>query len=91
MRHRIEFVTAIALGLSISLTLFIALDAFTPDLFIIVSCMLFVAMVELTAPDIIEVPWRGKLNWLLGVGLVVSLLFLGRRVAEIVPTQGFLP
>jgi hypothetical protein len=53
--------------------------------------MLFVAIVELTAPDVITIPWRRKLGWFTVLGLLVSSVLLGRRVLEIIPDGSLFP
>lgn len=90
MRQRLQFITAVVLGISAFLTLVVALDAFAPDLFFIISFMMFIAIVELTAPDVISIPWQRRLNWFTVIGLIVSIILLGRRIVETVP-EGFSP
>lgn len=85
MRQRLQFITLVVLGFSFLLALAAALGPFEPDLLFIVSFMLFVAIVELTAPDVITVPWRRKLGWFTVLGLLVSGVLLSRRVLETIP------
>lgn len=90
MGQRLQFITAIVLGISAFLTLIVALGAFSLDLFFLVSFMMFVAVIELTAPDVIDIPWRRKLPWFTVAGLLLSTVLLGRRIVETLPDGGLL-
>lgn len=91
MRQRLQFITLVVLGFSLFLALAAALGEFEPDLLFIVVFMLFVAIVELTAPDVITVPWRRRLGWFTVLGLLVSSVLLSQRILETLPDGSLLP
>ena len=91
MRHRLRFVIAVVLGLPTIFVLFLALGSLTLELFFIISFITFIAVVEMTAPDIVSVPWRRKLNWVIIVGLMISSLLLGHRIMTVLPDQWLSP
>ena len=88
MNHRTQFITATILGVSVLLTLFVALGVFSLDLFVIISFLIFTAIVEVTSTDVVKVPWRRKLYRFIVVCLIFSSILLGRRVLELLPEGG---
>jgi hypothetical protein len=73
-------------GIAAVLALF---DGFTIDLFYIICFIGFVAVVEMTEPQYVDPPWRSKLDWVVGAGLVGSALIVIRTALALLP-DGFL-
>lgn len=66
------------------------LEAFSYELFFVLSLIGFLVVVELTAPFRVTPQWRARLKWLIAVGLAVFGYIVVRRILAILP-PGVLP
>lgn len=81
--RRMTFVhsqTAWMLG---SLLVLVLLDAFSYELFFVVSLIGLLIVTELTAPMIVSPAWRRRLRWPIAIGLLVFVGIVARRIYEI--------
>lgn len=62
------------------LVVLVALDAYSPELFFVVSLIGLLVVTELTAPVVVVPPWRRRVRWLVVAGLVVFGAVVIRRV-----------
>ncbi|MBX0297793.1 hypothetical protein [Haloarcula nitratireducens] len=84
-RRRHQFVVgnvAWMVGAVLVLTL---LGSLSLELFFVVSLIGFLVVVELTAPFAVTPTWRGRLKWLIGLGLLVFGYIVIRRILAILP------
>jgi len=70
------------LGAALVLTL---LGSLSVELFFVVALIGFLVVVELTAPFAVTPRWRGRLKWLIGLGLLVFGYIVVRRILAILP------
>lgn len=85
MYRRARFVRANVAWLSASLLVLILLDAFSYELFFVISLIGFLVVTELTAPFSITPAWRKRLRWLILLGLIVFAYIVIKRILAILP------
>lgn len=61
------------------------LDTLTLEFFFVLSLIGFLIVTELTAPFNMTPEWRGRLKWIIGLGLIVFGYIVVRRILEIIP------
>lgn len=62
------------------------LDAFSYELFFVVSLIGFLVVTELTAPFSVTPRWRRRLRWIIALGLVGFGYVVARRILELLPS-----
>lgn len=85
MYRRVRFIHANVAWLSGALFLLVLLDAFSYELFFVVSLIGFLVVTELTAPFSITPAWRKRLRWIIGLGLLGFTYVVVKRILEILP------
>jgi len=88
-RRRERFVvgqTAWMLAAVLALAL---LDAFSYELFFVVSLIGFLVVTELTAPFAVTPRWRSRLKWVILLGLAGFAYVVVRRILAILPSGVF--
>jgi hypothetical protein len=88
-RRRQRFIhgqVAWMLGTVLALAL---LGSLSYELFFVVSLIGFLVVTELTAPFNVTPRWRGRLKWLIGIGLLGFGYIVVRRILEILPPGVF--
>jgi hypothetical protein len=65
------------------------LDAFSYELFFVVSLIGFLVITELTAPFAVTPRWRSRLKWVILIGLVAFAYVVVRRILAILPPGVF--
>ena len=86
MDRRLRFVfvqSAGMVGVALGLML---LNMLTLSLFLIVSYIGLLVVIELTAPFAVTPPWRPRLRWLVLLGFSVFTYFVIRQIFAILPT-----
>ncbi|MXR40703.1 hypothetical protein GRX01_04995 [Halobaculum sp. WSA2] len=84
-RRRARFVRAqLAWSLAAVLAL-VLLESLSYELVFVTTLIGFLVVTELTAPFAVTPTWRGRLRWLIGLGLLVFGYVVIRRVIEILP------
>lgn len=66
-----------------ALLVLLTLEAFSYELFFVLSLIGFLIVTELTAPVIVTPTWRRRLKWPIGIGLLVFGYIVARRIYEI--------
>lgn len=84
-RRRQQFVIGNMAWLLGSLLVLSLLGSLSPELFFVVSLIGFLVVVELTAPFTVTPAWRGRLKWLIGIGLAAFGYIVVRRILDILP------
>lgn len=85
MYRRARFVRANVAWLSATLLVLVLLEAFSFELFFVVSLIGFLVVTELTAPFSITPAWRKRLRWLILPGLLVFAYIVVKRILAILP------
>jgi len=85
MYRRARFVRANVAWLSATLLVLVLLEAFSFELFFVVSLIGFLVVTELTAPFSITPAWRKRLRWLILAGLLVFAYVVVKRILAILP------
>ncbi|MFB6227413.1 MAG: hypothetical protein ABEH88_02330 [Halobacteriales archaeon] len=88
-RRRQRFIhgqVAWMLGTVLALAL---LGSLSYELFFVVSLIGFLVVTELTAPFNVTPRWRGRLKYLIGLGLLVFGYIVVRRILAILPPGVF--
>ncbi|WP_324759613.1 hypothetical protein [Haloarcula montana] len=85
-RRRQQFVHGQALWMLGTVLVLAALNALTLDLFFVVTLIGFLVVVELTAPINVTPRWRGRLKWLILLGLLGFGYIVIRRILDILPS-----
>lgn len=62
-----------------------ALDALSYELFFVCSLLVFLVMLEVTAPFNVTPEWRRRLRWLALLGLGVFGYIVVRRILALIP------
>ncbi len=65
------------------------LDAFSYELFFVVSLIGFLVVTELTAPFAVTPRWRRRLKWIILLGLAGFAYVVVRRILAILPPGVF--
>lgn len=89
MYRRARFVRANVAWLSGALLALVLLEAYSHELFFVVSLIGFLVVTELTAPFAITPAWRRRLRWIILVGLVGFAYVVVKRILEILPSGLF--
>lgn len=84
-RRRQRFVHATVAWMLGAVLVLALLEAATLELFFVVSLIGFLVVVELTAPFNLTPRWRGRLRWLILVGLLGFGYIVVRRILDILP------
>jgi len=66
-----------------------ALGALTIQLFFVLSLIGLLVVIELTAPFNVTPRWRKRLKWFVGLGLVVFVVVVVRRILAVLPQGVF--
>jgi len=61
------------------------LGSLTLELFFVISLIGFLVVTELTAPFTVTPAWRGRLKWIVALGLAVFAYIVVRRILAILP------
>jgi membrane protein implicated in regulation of membrane protease activity len=64
-------------------------DVLTVEIFFIISLVIFLVLVELTAPFAVTPNWRTRLKWLIFLGLLAFSYIMVKRVLEYIPPGVF--
>lgn len=82
-RRRLQFVYAQTAAMVASIITLVLLDAFTLELFFVLSLIGLLITTELTAPFTVTPQWRRRLRWVILLGLVGFGYLVARRIATI--------
>lgn len=63
----------------------VLLGSLTYELVFVVSLIGFLVVTELTSPFNVTPRWRGRLKWIIALGLVIFGVIVVRRILEILP------
>lgn len=83
--RRVQFVGATVAWMTAALVGLTALEAYSLELFFVVSLVGFLVVTELTAPTIATPPWRKRLRWFIALGLLGFGAVVIRRILRILP------
>ena len=84
-QRRRRFLHGQTAWMATSIVVLALLDAFTPELFFVLSFIGFLVVVELTAPFNVTPRWRARLKWIILAGLLVFGYVVVRRILAILP------
>lgn len=84
-RRRNRFVHGHVAWMLVAVVLLLALEAYSHELFFVLSLIGFLVVTELTAPFRVTPPWRRRLRWIIVAGLAVFGYVVVRRILEILP------
>jgi hypothetical protein len=73
--------------ISASLITLVIFGVYSLEILYIVSLCIFVAIIEMTSPSEISIPWRTSLYRVVIAGLVVFLMLSTRAVLLLIPDQ----
>lgn len=83
--RRVQFVGATIAWMAITLLGLAALEAYSLELFFVVSLVGFLVVTELTAPSVASPPWRKRLRWFIALGLLAFGAVVIRRILRVLP------
>lgn len=83
--RRLRFVHALVGWMLAALVVLATLDALRYELFVVVSLVGLLVVLELTAPVAATPRWRARLRWLVAAGLFVFAVVVVRRVLALLP------
>lgn len=83
--RRVQFVGATVAWMAITLVGLTALEAYSLELFFVVSLVGFLVVTELTAPTVAKPPWRKRLRWFIALGLLGFGTVVIRRILAVLP------
>ena len=66
-----------------------ALGSLTLELVFVVSLIVFLVLVELTAPVTVTPRWRSRLKWVIAAGLLMFAYLVAKRILAILPPGVF--
>ena len=84
-RRRNRFIHGHLAWMLAALLALTALDAYTHELFFVISLIGFLVLVELTAPFNVTPDWRRRLGYVIVIGLAVFSYIVIERILEILP------
>jgi hypothetical protein len=84
--RRDAFVRGVLAWTLVGLLALTLLDAFSYELFFVVSLIGFLVVTELTAPFQVTPTWRRRLRWVTVAGVAVFGYIVVRRILEILPS-----
>lgn len=82
-RRRQRFVLAQVAVMLAAVFLLVLLDAFTLELFFVLSLIGLLVVTELTAPFAVAPRWRKRLRWVILLGLLVFGYIVALRIRAI--------
>lgn len=82
-RRRSRFITAQLAVMLASVLVLVVLDAFSLELFFVLSLIGLLVTTELTAPFTTTPAWRRRLRWVILLGLLGFGYIVARRIATI--------
>lgn len=85
--RRRRFVHAHLAWTCAAVVLLALLDSLTLELAFVTSLIGLLVVVELTAPVNVTPRWRGRLKWIVAIGLVVFGLVVLRRIVALLPPE----
>jgi hypothetical protein len=88
-RRRKQFVHGQMAWMLGSVLVLAVLESLSYDLFFVVSLIGFLVITELTAPFNVTPRWRGRLKWLIVLGLLGFGYIVVRRALDILPPGVF--
>lgn len=81
--RRLQFVYTQTAAMVASIIVLVLLDAFTLELFFVISLIGLLIATELTAPFTVTPQWRRRLRWIILLGLVGFGYLIARRIMTI--------
>lgn len=84
--RRQQFILGQLAGMLLVTAGLVALNALSYELFFVCSLLVFLAMLEATAPFNITPRWRRRLRWLAVLGLVGFGYIVVRRILALLPS-----
>lgn len=81
--RRMRFVHGQTAWMLAALLALVLLDAFSYELFFVLSLIGFLIVTELTAPQLVTPEWRRRLRWPILIGLLIFGVIVARRIYEI--------
>ena len=88
-QRRMQFVCLQTAWMLAVVVVLVALDAMLLDLFVVLTVVGFLVVIEFTTVLSARPDWRRRVRWLGAVLVLVSVVLIARRVAAILP-QGVL-
>jgi len=88
-RRRERFVVGQTAWMIAAVLALALLDAFSYELFFVVSLIGFLVVTELTAPFAVTPRWRSRLKWVILLGLAGFAYVVVRRILAILPPGVF--
>jgi hypothetical protein len=85
--RRLQFVYAQTAAMVASIIILVLLNAFTLELFFVLSLIGLLITTELTAPFTVTPQWRRRLRWVILLGLVGFGYLITRRIVRILSTS----
>lgn len=85
--RRLRFVHGVLAWLLGTVLVLALLDAFSYELFFVLSLIGVLIVTELTAPISVAPAWRRRLRYVIALGLLVFGYIVVRRIIEILPPE----
>lgn len=81
--RRLRFLHGLMAWFLGALFVLVLLEAFSIELFFVLSLIGFLIVTELTAPTVVRPAWRRRLKWPIAIGLAIFAFIVARRIYEI--------
>ena len=85
--RRMRFIRGQLAWMLAAILVLVVLDAFSYELFFVLSLIGFLIVLELTAPVNVTPRWRSRLKWPVLIGLIAFGVIVIRRILEILPPE----
>jgi hypothetical protein len=85
VQRRLQFIYGQVGGMLLAILGLVALNALSFELVFVTSLLVFLVMLEVTAPINVQPRWRRRLRWLAVLGLAVFGYIVIQRILALVP------